>query len=60
MTDVLMLAIVSAFFLLAGALVVGCDRVVGGDDDLGPGDAPSESDASGADEATGARRGVVR
>ena len=35
MTDVLMLAIVAAFFLLAGALVVGCDRILGPDTDLG-------------------------
>jgi hypothetical protein len=35
MTDVLMLAIVAAFFLLAGALVVGCDRILGPDASVG-------------------------
>ena len=35
MTDVLMLAIVAAFFLLAGALVVGCDRILGPDASIG-------------------------
>lgn len=35
MTDVLMLAIVAAFFLLAGALVVGCDRILGHDASIG-------------------------
>jgi hypothetical protein len=38
-TDVLMLAIVAAFFLLAGALVVGCDRILGPDAGLGDGEA---------------------
>ena len=34
MTDLVMLAIVAAFFALAGALVVGCDRILGeGDGD---------------------------
>ena len=33
-TDLLMLAIVAAFFLLAGALVVGCDRILGNESGL--------------------------
>lgn len=35
MTDVLMLAIVAAFFVLAGALVAGCDRILGPDASIG-------------------------
>ena len=53
-TDVLMLAIVAAFFVLAGALVVGCDRILGHDDQLGDGDA--FVDEPGADALQGAAR----
>ncbi len=61
MTDVLMLAIVAAFFLLAGALVVGCDRILGDSESL-------DAEAALADDPGGrgvgaeaaARRGVVR
>ncbi len=40
MTDVLMLAVVAAFFLLAGALVVGCDRILGPDASVGDAETP--------------------
>ena len=52
-TDVLMLAIVAAFFVLAGALVVGCDRILGHDDGIGAGDAfADEPDADDLRAAT--------
>jgi hypothetical protein len=60
-TDVLMLAIVAAFFLVAGALVVGCDRILGDSENLDAEVSLDDDPGSrgvGADAA--ARHGVVR
>lgn len=60
-TDVLMLSIVAAFFLLAGALVVGCDRILGYDDSLDDGEAHAdEPGGRGVSDAAGGMRGVAR
>jgi len=55
-TDVLMLVIVAAFFALAGALVVACDRILGHDDT--PGEAGGVLDAPATGDAGDASRDV--